>query len=123
MAQINITLNQDEIMRLLEDSSGEAFKLMLQKSLNTDLRAESAEQIGAGRLRARRQSQRHEAAPPHAARRHDRPHRPEVAQRALQDHGVRQLQAQRGRPCDHHGEDGLGRRFDGEGGQAHGDDL
>ena len=53
MAQINITLNQDEIMRLLEDSSGEAFKLMLQKSLNADLRAESAEQIGAGRLRAR----------------------------------------------------------------------
>ena len=106
MAQINSTLNQDEIMRLLEDSSGEAFKLMLQKSLNADLRAESAEQIGAGRLRARRQPQRHEA-----------------AQCALQDHGVRQLQAQRGRPCDHHGEDGLGRRIDGEGGQAHRDDL
>ena len=60
MAQINSTLNQDEIMRLLEDSSGEAFKLMLQKSLNADLRAESTEQIGAGRLRARRQPQRHE---------------------------------------------------------------
>ncbi|QUC03619.1 hypothetical protein [Atopobium sp. oral taxon 416] len=45
MAQINITLNQDEIMRLLEDSSGEEFKLMLQKSLNADLLAESAEQI------------------------------------------------------------------------------
>ena len=53
MAQINSTLNQDEIMRLLEDSSGEEFKLMLQKSLNADLRAESAEQIDAGRLRAR----------------------------------------------------------------------
>jgi len=45
MAQINITLNQDEIMRLLEDSSGEAFRLMLQKSLNAHLLAESAEQI------------------------------------------------------------------------------
>ena len=45
MAQINITLNQDEIMRLLEDSSGEEFKLMLQKSLNAHLLAESAEQI------------------------------------------------------------------------------
>ena len=41
MAQINITLNQDEIMRLLEDSSGEEFKLMLQKSLNAHLLAES----------------------------------------------------------------------------------
>ena len=49
MAQINITLDQDEIIRLLEDSSGEAFKLMLQKSLNAVLLAESAEQIGAGR--------------------------------------------------------------------------
>ena len=29
MAQIKLTLNQDEIMQLLEDSSKEALKLML----------------------------------------------------------------------------------------------
>ena len=47
MAQINITLEQDEILRLLADSKGDAFKAMLQESLNAVLRAESAEQLRA----------------------------------------------------------------------------
>lgn len=47
MAQINITLEQDEILRLLADSSGDAFRIMLQESLNAVLRAESAEQLRA----------------------------------------------------------------------------
>ena len=47
MAQINITLEQDEILRLLADSGGDAFRLMLQESLNAVLRAESAEQLRA----------------------------------------------------------------------------
>lgn len=47
MAQLNITLDQDEILRLLADSSGEAFRVMLQESLNAVLRAESAEQLRA----------------------------------------------------------------------------
>lgn len=47
MAQLNITLDQDEILRLLADNSGEAFKELLQASLNGILRAESAEQLRA----------------------------------------------------------------------------
>ena len=47
MAQINITLEQDEILRLLADSGGDAFRVMLQESLNAVLRAESAEQLRA----------------------------------------------------------------------------
>ena len=47
MAQLNITLEQDEILRLLADSSGDAFRVMLQESLNAVLRAESAEQLRA----------------------------------------------------------------------------
>lgn len=49
MAQINITLDQEEIVRLLESSSGDAFRLLLQESLNAVLRAESDEQLGAAR--------------------------------------------------------------------------
>lgn len=45
MAQINITLNQDEVLRLLSEDSGEAFKLLLQETLNAVLRAESSEQL------------------------------------------------------------------------------
>ncbi len=47
MAQLNITLDQDEILRLLADNSGDAFKILLQESLNSVLRAESAEQLRA----------------------------------------------------------------------------
>ena len=47
MAQLNITLDQDEILQVLGDSSGDAFRLLLQGSLNALLRAESAEQLRA----------------------------------------------------------------------------
>ena len=47
MAQLNITLNQEEIQALLLDDQGEAFKNILQTSLNKILQAESAEQIKA----------------------------------------------------------------------------
>ena len=48
MAQLNITLNQEEIQSLLLDDRGEAFKSILQASLNKILQAESAEQLKAG---------------------------------------------------------------------------
>ena len=47
MAQFNITLNQEEIQALLLDDRGEAFKQILQTSLNKILQAESAEQLKA----------------------------------------------------------------------------
>ena len=47
MAQLNITLNKDEILLLLAKNSGEAFKKLLQESLNSILLAESAEQLHA----------------------------------------------------------------------------
>ena len=47
MAQLNITLNQEEIQALLLDDRGEAFKKILQTSLNKILQAESAEQLKA----------------------------------------------------------------------------
>lgn len=47
MAQINITLNQEEILQLmLKDREG-AFKKLLQESLNSLMKAESAEQLNA----------------------------------------------------------------------------
>ena len=47
MAQLNITLNQEEILDLLSKDRDEAFKKLLTDSLNILLRAESDEQIGA----------------------------------------------------------------------------
>lgn len=47
MAQLNITLNQEEIQALLLDDWGEAFKKILQTSLNKILQVESAEQLKA----------------------------------------------------------------------------
>jgi len=47
MAQLNITLDQQENLQLLSENSGEAFKKMLEASLNSVLKAESAEQLGA----------------------------------------------------------------------------
>lgn len=47
MAQLNITLDQAEILQLLSENSGEAFKKILQTSLNRVLQAESAEQLKA----------------------------------------------------------------------------
>ena len=47
MAQLNITLNQDEILQLLNNNRDDAFKKLLQESLNSILKAESEEQLHA----------------------------------------------------------------------------
>ncbi len=47
MAQLNITLNQDEILQLLTSNRDDAFKNLLQDSLNSILQAESTEQLKA----------------------------------------------------------------------------
>ena len=47
MAQLNITLNQDEILQLLANDRDSAFKKLLQDSLNSILKAESTEQLKA----------------------------------------------------------------------------
>lgn len=49
MAQLNITFNQEEILRMLADDTGSAFRELLRGSLNAVLQAESAEQLGAER--------------------------------------------------------------------------
>ena len=47
MAQLNITLNQEEILELLQDSRPDAFKNLLQGCLNGVLQVESSEQLKA----------------------------------------------------------------------------
>ena len=47
MAQLNITLNQEEILQLLLEDRGNAFKNILQASLNKILQVESSEQLKA----------------------------------------------------------------------------
>ena len=47
MAQLNITLNQDEILQLMKGDREGAFAALLQNSLNAVLKAESAEQLHA----------------------------------------------------------------------------
>ena len=47
MAQLNITLNQEEILQLLSNDHDEAFRQLLQASLNSILKAESTEQLRA----------------------------------------------------------------------------
>lgn len=47
MAQLNITLNQDEILQLLSADREGAFRTLLQESLNSVLKAESQEQLQA----------------------------------------------------------------------------
>lgn len=47
MAQLNITLNQEEILQLLSENRPDAFKVLLQESLNSILQAESTAQLGA----------------------------------------------------------------------------
>ena len=46
-AQLNITLNQEEILQLLLEDRGDAFKSILQTSLNKILQVESSEQLKA----------------------------------------------------------------------------
>lgn len=47
MAQINLTLDQDEVLELLGADTGETFRMILQRSLNAILKAESAAQLRA----------------------------------------------------------------------------
>lgn len=47
MAQLNITLNQEEILQLLSNNRNDAFAKLLQDSLNSILKAESTEQLKA----------------------------------------------------------------------------
>ena len=47
MAQLNITLNQDEILQLLSVDREDAFRVLLQDSLNSILKIESQEQLRA----------------------------------------------------------------------------
>ena len=47
MAQLNITLNQDEILQLMKGDREGAFATLLQNSLNAVLKAESSEQLHA----------------------------------------------------------------------------
>lgn len=47
MAQLNITLTQDEILQLLANDRNAAFAKLLQESLNSILKAESTAQLGA----------------------------------------------------------------------------
>ena len=47
MAQLNITLNQDEILHLMQCDREGAFLKLLQDSLNSVMKAESAEQLHA----------------------------------------------------------------------------
>jgi len=47
MAQLNITLNQEDILLLLKNDRNEAFRQLLQDSLNSILKVESEEQLHA----------------------------------------------------------------------------
>jgi len=47
VAQINITLNQEEILHLMSNDREGAFKKLLQESLNSFMKAESTEQLNA----------------------------------------------------------------------------
>jgi len=47
MAQLNITLNQEDILLLLKNDRNEAFRQLLQNSLNSILKVESEEQLHA----------------------------------------------------------------------------
>lgn len=49
MAQINITLNQEEILQVLTSDKEEALKLLIGRILNQIMLAESEEQLGAAR--------------------------------------------------------------------------
>ena len=49
MAQVNITLSQEELLQVLSGNHDEAFKLLVQKILNEIMLAESEEQLGAAR--------------------------------------------------------------------------
>ena len=47
MAQFNLTLSQDEILHLMQEDRSEAFRTLLQNSLNAFIQAESEEKLKA----------------------------------------------------------------------------
>ena len=47
MAQLNITLNQDEILLILQNNQGEGMRQILEKAINSILKVESANQLNA----------------------------------------------------------------------------
>lgn len=49
MAQINITLSQDEVLQVLSGNRDDAFKFLLERILNEIMKAESEEQLGASK--------------------------------------------------------------------------
>lgn len=49
MAQVNITLSQEEVLQVLSGNRDKAFKYLVQRILNEIMAAESAEQLGADR--------------------------------------------------------------------------
>lgn len=66
MAQLNITLNQEEILQLLSKDHDQAFRELLRKSLNSILMAESTAQLKTGQKNARTAA----TAPENASSRH-----------------------------------------------------
>ena len=53
MAQLNITLNQDEILLILQNNPGEGMRQILEKAINSILKVESANQLNAEPFRFR----------------------------------------------------------------------
>ena len=49
MAQINITLSQEEVLQVLTGDRNEALKFLMERILNSIMKAESEEQLGAPR--------------------------------------------------------------------------
>jgi len=49
MAQVNITLSQEEVLQILSGNRDEAFKFLVERILNQVMLVESAEQLSAGR--------------------------------------------------------------------------
>lgn len=49
MAQVNITLQQEEVLQVLSGNRDDALKFLIERILNEIMKAESEEQIGAGR--------------------------------------------------------------------------
>ena len=49
MAQVNITLSEEEIKRVLLGDRNESLRFLLEKVLNEVMKAESEEQIGAAK--------------------------------------------------------------------------
>ena len=54
MAQLNNTLNQEEILSLLKENNKDAFKKFLQESLNAVLKAESKEPLKGNHMKGPR---------------------------------------------------------------------